>query len=232
MLFKSLFPLLAALSAAMLFPSNAWSQVVQDQANSNDQTITNDNALGNTGVVNQTAVYNLGESATYGFRGIVCPRPSVVISGSGNGNSFDGNSSTSYAVSGAVIFPLGGQVGDNCREFTTTLLEREKAELEEFKIKSAGEIIQLCAQLISSGIRVTPEEYPLIAPKCSAVVLTKGRSPRPENIPSPNSTPQEVPDQTNDNSMSNNELLPTNPPDKVGSVQDLVGGTTNSNLMN
>ncbi|MGK7934891.1 MAG: hypothetical protein AB4206_03665 [Xenococcaceae cyanobacterium] len=177
-MFAKLFMPLLAASAVIIAPSSVWAQVVQDQTNRNDQSIDNDNELGNTGVINQSATYNVGQSATYGFRGIVCPRPSFIISGSGNGNSFAGNSSNSYAVSGALVFPLGGTVGKNCKDLSTTLLEAEQFKLEEYKIKSAAETVKLCADMISAGIRVNAEEYPILAKKCSAVIISKGQSSR------------------------------------------------------
>lgn len=169
------FTLLTAVSTVFLTPIYGAAQTMQDQSN----TMNNENSLGNsaTGVVNQTAVYNLGQSATYGFRGIVCPRPSFVLSGSANGNTFDGESSNSYALSGAIIVPLGGQVGSNCRDFSTTLLEREQAELAKFQIQSSAETVKLCADMISSGIQVDPEVYPVLARQCSAVrLVSQGRA--------------------------------------------------------
>ena len=201
MLGRKFFTLLTTVSTVLLTPTYGTAQIpqtVQDQSN----TMNNDNSLGNTGVVNQTAVYNLGQSATYGFRGIVCPRPSFVLSGSANGNSFDGNTSNSYALSGAIIVPLGGQVGSNCRDFSTTLLEREQAELAKFQIQSAAETVKLCADMISSGIQVDPEIYPALARQCSAVrLVSQGRT---------SSTNENRQNESNQNTLDNDVELSAN----------------------
>jgi hypothetical protein len=174
MSFQKYFSVILATSTVMIMPIYVGAQSSQNQSN----IMTNDNSLGNTGVVNQTAVYNLGQSATYGFRGIVCPRPSLVFSGSMNGNTFDGEDSNSYAFSGAIIIPIGGQVGRNCTEFSSTLLAREQAELERFQVESSAEIVRLCSNMISAGIQVDPEVYPILAQQCSAVrLVSQGRSP-------------------------------------------------------
>lgn len=173
MFFKKCVSLLLAMSAVIATPMYVRAQSSQNQSN----TMNNDNSLGNTGVVNQTAVYNLGQSATYGFRGIVCPRPSLVFSGSMNGNTFDGGDSSSYAVSGAIIIPLGGQVGRNCEEFSTTLLAREQAELERYQVESSAEIVKLCTNMISAGVQVDAEVYPILARQCSAVRLVSQGQP-------------------------------------------------------
>lgn len=178
MLAKIFIPLLAV-STVVIAPKAILAQVAPDQSIRNDQSINNDNQLGNTGVVNQSATYNVGQSATYGFRGIVCPRPSFIVSGSSNGNSFSGESSNSYAASGALVFPLGGTVGKNCKNLSTTLLEAEKFKLEEYKLKSAAETVKLCADMISAGIRVNAEEYPLLSRKCSSVILSREKPSSP-----------------------------------------------------
>lgn len=173
MLTKLFIPLLTVVSAITITNKNVWAQ------DANGQFVTNDNDIGNTGgVVNQTAIYSIGESASYGFNGLYCSRPSFLINASNNGNYFslNSNNSNNYTVSGAFIMPLGGKVGKNCQEISTTIMKTEKFKLEEYKIKSAVETVKLCADMISSGITVDPKEYPLLAKKCSAVAISKDKS--------------------------------------------------------
>ncbi len=201
---KSIFlpSIFSVIFTAFLAPSNVLAQVQfqQDEGNTNEQFIQNQNGnandLDNTGVLNQTAVYNVGQSATYGFRGVWCPRPSFIVNGSTGGTTYGSNSSDSYNLSAALIVPIGGKVGKNCEEITTNLLESdqlnldiekfkwevEQVKLEEYKFNYAMSVIEQCEALISRGVTVSPEQFPELAEKCAAVSISEDQASASDNV--------------------------------------------------
>ena len=121
------------------------------------------NPSGGTQVNNNV---NNAYSSTYSFGpGISCPTPSLAFSAFGGGSeaSSSGYSSdgASYGGSVSFIMPIGGDVGDACKELAEEItLQRQ--------LDTKVNLIKVCANLAQSGITVDVARFPEFE-VCSAV---------------------------------------------------------------
>ncbi len=149
--------LLPALLLLLSGPAYAGSPVVNSQQNAG--TVIQNPSGGSQTNVNQNNAY----SSTYGFGpGISCPTASVAISMFGAGaDSSLGTGSTSYGGSVSLIAPIGGQIGDSCRDLAQEITRQRQLD-------TAVNLVRACADLSRQGISVDPKVFPDLA-VCSAV---------------------------------------------------------------
>ncbi|AUS99086.1 hypothetical protein CLI64_00980 [Nostoc sp. CENA543] len=159
----------------------AEAQTVNNSVNSQSQPNQQqslDNQQRNSAAINQTGVYNLGESATYKIQGlagihVVCPRPSLILGtafSSYDGISFSNNAS--YAVNAAIVFPLGGSLESTCKGMAETIARKTQYDVEIINARA-------CAELISAGIKLSPDSFPTISAVCQGVAINRTNTNEP-----------------------------------------------------
>ena len=103
--------------------------------------------------------------------GISCPTPELGVGVFGGSNSsFDSNYSNGANNYGATVMfttPLGGDVGEYCRELAREISRQRRLDTEVT-------MIQQCAQFARSGVIIDAEVFPEFA-VCSAITVD-GRS--------------------------------------------------------
>ena len=154
---KRLLPALLLLLASPAYADSA--AAVNSQNNSG--TVVQNPSGGSQTNINQNNAY----SSTYGFGpGISCPTPSVAISafGAGADANYGGGSST-YGASVSYIAPIGGDIGDSCRELAEEITQQRQLD-------TAVNLVRACADLARQGIEVDPEVFPDLA-SCSGVSI-------------------------------------------------------------
>ncbi|UJB68252.1 hypothetical protein HRE53_16945 [Acaryochloris sp. 'Moss Beach'] len=159
-----------------------------------DQTNNNNNQLGATSVVNQSAHYAVGQAATYGFKGVVCPRPAFILSAGYDRASSDfnaninGSDSNAITASAAIVVPIGGSVGKSCTSLAKTMAKSSEMEMARNAVFFERDIAFACRELIDAGIAVTLEKFPTLSSSCSAIKVRR-RSPNPSaQTPAPQSS--------------------------------------------
>ncbi|MGF1604247.1 MAG: hypothetical protein ACFCU8_19985 [Thermosynechococcaceae cyanobacterium] len=157
-----------------------------DVINQNQQSVTNnDTSQAATGIVQQSANYNIGQAATYDFRGIAgtrayCPEPALLFSGS---SSFGYRGASSNNLSAAFVVPLGGKAGRNCTKISTQILKEQEQHLLHTSFNNQYQQASRCASLLSSGASINAEVFPELAQICNGITVAQGGGelpPEPE----------------------------------------------------
>jgi hypothetical protein len=190
-------------------------------AQSHAQQTNNSSSLTNSAAPSASSVTTGGTNINYqtnnayqnevGFGpGIFCRTPTLFVGGNfgqNELNAFDavtesGNNANNYSVNAGLVVPFGSAALESCKRLAAiTVQDRE--------ISTQLSMIRACAQLQREGIRVDPDQYPLLE-KCSVSVIgstlvqpTKGINGAPNLIPSeirtpnrPSSQPAKVPQTT------------------------------------
>jgi hypothetical protein len=185
----SLLCLLGIISIDIKAQAQSVTNSVNSQSQPNQEQ-TLDNQQRNSAAINQTGVYNLGESATYKIQGlagihVVCPRPSLILGtsfSSYDGISFSNNAS--YGVNAAIVFPLGGSLEGTCKRMAETIARKTQYDVEIINARA-------CAELISAGIKLSPDSFPTISAVCQGVAVNKTNTNEPNK--SIRFQPQELP---------------------------------------
>jgi len=188
---SSSFPCLKLLIIFTLVYSSAFAQ----QTN-NSSSLTNSAAPAASATTNGGTNINYQTNNTYqnefGFGpGVFCRTPTVFVGGNygkNELNAFDvvstsGNNASSYAINAGLVIPVGSPVIDSCRRVAASIVE-------DRQISTQLSLIRACASLQREGIRVNPEQYPMLE-KCTYNVIGQSVTTQPL-IPSqnPNILPQ------------------------------------------
>lgn len=170
-----------------------------DLFNQNQESVTNNNTTqASTGVVQQSANYNIGQAATYDFRGIAgtrayCPTPALLFSGS---SSFGHRGASSHSLSTALVVPLGGKAARNCTKISTQILKEQEQYLLNTSFNNQFQVASRCTSLLKSGVSINAEIFPELAQFCQGISLGQGGgdlSPEPATLPEPKAPPVIVP---------------------------------------
>lgn len=149
---------LTTIALSTIFSVPAIAGNYQVQGSSKDLRLEQDNETrqDNTSYIGNTAVYNMGQSASMRIDDVYCPVPVFMLSGS----HVDGGST---AVSGSVVFPLGGKNLDSCTKAAS-------ARATYHAVKAEESVAVTCANLAANGITITDEEkFPELANLCVGV---------------------------------------------------------------
>lgn len=161
------------------------SSVALAQQTNNSSTLTNSAAPSASSVTTGGTNINYQTNNAYqnevGFGpGIFCRTPTLFIGGNYGQNQLDafdavtesGNNASNYSFNAGLVVPFGSAALESCKRLAAiTVQDRE--------ISTQLSMIRACASLQREGIRVDPEQYPLLE-KCAVSVL--GRTS--EAIPS------------------------------------------------
>jgi hypothetical protein len=150
---------IALTTAALLtFSAPAMAGSYDVSGSSKDLRLEQDNETqqNNTSSIGNTAVYNMGQAASMRIDDVYCPVPVFMLSGS----AVDGGTS---AVSGSLVFPLGGRNLESCSKAA-------EARAKYHAVKAEESVAVTCANLQANGITITDEEkYPELANLCTGV---------------------------------------------------------------
>ena len=116
--------------------------------------------------INQNNAY----SSTYSFGpGISCPTGSFVTSGFGAGSGSSSgafsSSGNSYGFSVSYIHPVGGSIGQACKELAKEVAKQRVLDTQVT-------MIQVCADFARKGIVIDTEKFPELA-DCDGVSIRK-----------------------------------------------------------
>ena len=109
--------------------------------------------------------------------GIFCRTPTLFIGGNygqNQLNAFDavtesGNAANNYSFNMGLVVPFGSSALEACKRIAAvTVQDRE--------ISTQLSMIRACAQLQREGIRVDPEQYPLLEKCAISVLAAPGRN--------------------------------------------------------
>ena len=134
-----------------------------------NQTENNiDSRQDNSGSVNQTAVYSVGQASTYrlGYNSVNCPKPALLMTGSGSGADNSSGFSGSYAFSGAIVIPLGGDTGKRCDRAAEAITLKHEIAIE-------NETAKICFEMIQAGVILNPAKFPILADRCQGIGIRK-----------------------------------------------------------
>jgi len=161
------------LSVATLFLSI--DNAVAQQTN-NSSSLTNSAAPSASSVTTGGTNINYQTNNAYqnevGFGpGIFCRTPTLFVGGNYGQNELDafdavtnsGNNANNFSMNMGLVVPFGSAALESCKRLASiTVQDRE--------ISTQLSMIRACAQLQREGIRVDPEQYPLLE-RCSVSVL-------------------------------------------------------------
>lgn len=150
----------------------------------NQSTLTNQAAPSASSVTTGGTNINYQTNNAYqnevGFGpGIFCRTPTLFIGGNYGENELDafdqisnsGNNASNYSANVGLVVPFGSSALESCRRIAAlTVVDRE--------ISTQLSLLRACASLQKEGIRVDPEQFPLLE-KCTANVL--GITPKVAN---------------------------------------------------
>jgi hypothetical protein len=167
----------SAFTAAILVGSQAFAQ----QTN-NSSSLTNSAAPSASSVTTGGTNINYQTNNAYqnevGFGpGIFCRTPTLFIGGNYGQNQLDafdavtesGNNANNYSFNAGLVVPFGSAALESCKRLAAiTVQDRE--------ISTQLSMIRACASLQREGIRVDPEQYPLLE-KCAVSVLGRPNAP-------------------------------------------------------
>ena len=159
------------------------SQALAQQTN-NSSSLTNSAAPSASSVTTGGTNINYQTNNAYqnevGFGpGIFCRTPTLFIGGNygqNQLNAFDavtesGNDANNYSFNAGLVVPFGSAALESCKRLAAiTVQDRE--------ISTQLSMIRACASLQREGIRVDPEQYPLLE-KCAVSVLGRPNAPTP-----------------------------------------------------
>jgi hypothetical protein len=173
------------------------------QAESIAQQTNNSSSLTNSAAPSASSVTTGGTNINYqtnnayqnevGFGpGIFCRTPTLFVGGNfgqNELNAFDavtesGNNANNYSVNAGLVVPFGSAANESCKRLAAiTVQDRE--------ISTQLSMIRACAQLQKEGIRVDPEQFPLLE-RCTVSVIGQANPTLPQRtLPaSPIATPQ------------------------------------------
>lgn len=140
------------------------------QATNSTQNNTGSVTLAPSGGTQVNNNVNNAYSSTYSFGiGISCPTPSLAFNGfyggsdaSGGGHSTHGGA---YGGSISYIMPLGGEIGQSCKEHVQEITKQRQLD-------TAVNMVKVCADFARQGIIVDTEAMPEFA-VCSAITVSK-----------------------------------------------------------
>jgi hypothetical protein len=172
--------------AAFIFLS---CQSGYSQQTNNSSSLTNSAAPSASSVTTGGTNINYQTNNAYqnevGFGpGIFCRTPTLFIGGNygqNQLNAFDavtesGNAANNYSFNMGLVVPFGSSALEACKRIAAvTVQDRE--------ISTQLSMIRACAQLQREGIRVDPEQYPLLE-KCATSVLAVPSRNTSNNSPS------------------------------------------------
>jgi len=172
------------------------SQSLAQQTN-NSSTLTNSAAPSASSVTTGGTNINYQTNNAYqnevGFGpGIFCRTPTLFVGGNfgqNELNAFDavtesGNNANNFSVNAGLVVPFGSAANEACKRLAAiTVQDRE--------ISTQLSMIRACAQLQKEGIKVDPEQYPLLE-RCTVSVIGPTNSILPQRtLPArPNASPQ------------------------------------------
>lgn len=161
--------LLGLVSPSASFAQNQGQGQAMSQATNSTQNNTGEVFLAPSGGTQVNNNVNNAYSSTYSFgRGYSCPTPSLAFNGfyGGSEASGGGNSSTGGAYGGSVsyIMPLGGEIGDACKQNVKEITKQRKLDTQVTMVK-------VCADFARQGITIDTEAMPEFA-ICSAITVT------------------------------------------------------------
>ena len=154
------------------------------QQTNNSSTLTNSAAPSASSVTTGGTNINYQTNNAYqnevGFGpGVFCRTPTLFIGGNygqNELNAFDavtesGNNANNYSVNAGLVVPFGSSALESCKRLAAiTVQDRE--------ISTQLSMIRACAQLQREGIRVDPEQYPMLE-KCTVSVIGPTSSQTP-----------------------------------------------------
>jgi hypothetical protein len=157
------------------------SQSIAQQTN-NSSSLTNSAAPSASSVTTGGTNINYQTNNAYqnevGFGpGVFCRTPTLFVGGNYGQNELDafdavtksGNNANNYSVNAGLVVPFGSSALESCKRLAAiTVHDRE--------ISTQLSMIRACAQLQREGIRVDPDQYPLLE-KCTVSVI--GPPPAP-----------------------------------------------------
>jgi hypothetical protein len=151
------------------------------------QQTNNSSALTNSAAPSASSVTTGGTNINYqtnnayqnevGFGpGVFCRTPTLFVGGNYGQNSLDafdavtksGNDANNFSGNIGLVVPFGSSALDACRRLAAITVE-------DRQISTQLSMIRACASLEREGIRVDPEQFPLLE-KCAVSVL--GSIPR------------------------------------------------------
>ena len=152
--------LVAAPSAALAGGNGYDLGIGQTQVNAAQNTQTNSGSVNLAPIGGTNSNYQINQQATsvYGFGpGINCPTPELAmgIFGGGAGANYDGgydSSTNNYGATLMFSMPLGGDIGNSCKE-----LAREIATQRQLDTKLT--MIKQCAAIAKAGIKVDTKDF-------------------------------------------------------------------------
>lgn len=154
------------------------------QQTNNSSSLTNSAAPSASSVTTGGTNINYQTNNAYqnevGFGpGIFCRTPTLFVGGNygqNELNAFDavtesGNNANNYSFNAGLVVPFGSSALESCKRLAAiTVQDRE--------ISTQLSMIRACAQLQREGIRVDPEQYPLLE-KCTVSVIGPPTAPAP-----------------------------------------------------
>jgi len=172
------------------------SRLLAQQTN-NSSSLTNSAAPSASSVTTGGTNINYQTNNAYqnevGFGpGIFCRTPTLFVGGNfgqNELNAFDavtesGNNANNFSVNAGLVVPFGSAANEACKRLAAiTVQDRE--------ISTQLSMIRACAQLQKEGIKVDPEQYPLLE-RCTVSVIGPTNSILPQRtLPArPNASPQ------------------------------------------
>ena len=178
------------------------------QQTNNSSSLTNSAAPSASSVTTGGTNINYQTNNAYqnetGFGpGVYCRTPTLFIGGNygeNELNAFDavtnsGNNANNFSINAGLVVPFGSSVLESCKRIAAITVE-------DREISTQLSMIRACAQLQREGIRVDPEQYPLLE-KCSVSVIGPASSSQvqrslqsPKSIQSTPQVPIKVPQTT------------------------------------
>ncbi len=159
------------------------------QQTNNSSSLTNSAAPSASSVTTGGTNINYQTNNAYqnevGFGpGIFCRTPTLFIGGNygkNELNAFDavtesGNNANNYSFNAGLVVPFGSAALESCKRLAAITVE-------DREISTQLSMIRACAQLQREGIRVDPDQYPLLE-KCAVSVLGPTNSPPVIQTPS------------------------------------------------
>lgn len=177
------------------------------QQTNNSSTLTNSAAPSASSVTTGGTNINYQTNNAYqnevGFGpGIFCRTPTLFVGGNYGQNELDafdavtesGNNANNFSVNAGLVVPFGSAANESCKRLAAiTVQDRE--------ISTQLSMIRACAQLQKEGIRVDPEQYPLLE-RCTVSVIGPVNSTLPQRT---------LPTRTNSIPQSTEPLPPKTP---------------------
>lgn len=168
------------------------------QQTNNSSSLTNQAAPSASSVTTGGTNINYQTNNAYqnevGFGpGIFCRTPTLFVGGNYGQNELDafdavtnsGNNANNYSVNLGLVVPFGSSALETCKRIAAVTLE-------DREISTQLSMIRACAQLQREGIKVDPEQYPLLE-KCSVSVLNSSPQQRTQIQTETNTTNRSTP---------------------------------------